>query len=315
MTIDQRPTTNDKRQTTMLKLTPGEIPHQKLHAYLLSSIAPRPIAFASTIDGNGNPNLSPFSFFNIFGVNPTTLIFSPSRRGRDGSAKNTLENVKVVPEVVINVVTYDMVNQASLASTEYPAGVDEFIKSGFTKLPSEMVRPFRVKESPVQLECKVRDIIETGEGGGAANLVICEILLVHVSEDVLGEDGAIDQQKIRLVGRLGKDFYVKAFGDELFEVQKPLRTMGIGIDSLPEFIRNSKLLTGNDLGQLGNIEKLPDDEEIKSVSENPEIREIIETSCDIATEITRLAKSYLESNHPNEALKILMLINNPQLKT
>jgi flavin reductase (DIM6/NTAB) family NADH-FMN oxidoreductase RutF len=295
----------------MIKIVPAEIPHQKLHQYLLASIAPRPIAFASTIDGDGNPNLSPFSFFNIFGVNPTTLIFSPSRRGRDGSTKNTLENVKVVPEVVINVVTYDMVNQASLASTEYPAGVDEFVKSGFTKLPSEKIRPFRVKESPVQLECRVRDIIETGTGGGAANLVICEILLVHISEDILNEDGTLDQNKIRLVGRMGKDFYVKAFGDALFEVQKPLQKIGIGIDALPEFIRNSRFLTGNDLGRLGNIEKLPGDEEIKALRENPEIREIIETSCDLTSDITLLAKSYLDSNHPYEALKILMLSKSP----
>ncbi|MCK9400875.1 MAG: flavin reductase family protein [Bacteroidales bacterium] len=293
----------------MLRIIPGETPHPKMHQYLLGSIAPRPIAFASTVDARGNPNLSPFSFFNVFGYNPTTLIFSPSRRGRDNSTKNTLENAKSVPEVVINVVTYDMVNQASLASTEYPPGVDEFIKAGFSKLPSELVRPFRVKESPVQMECRVRDIIETGSGGGAANLIICEILIMHVNEDILGDDGMIDQQKIRLVGRLGKDYYVRAFGDALFEVEKPLQRMGIGIDALPEKIRNSRVLTGNDLGQLGNVENLPNAEEIRAIQENPEIKELIETSLDISTELNRLALNYLQTGHAYEALKLLMLIN------
>lgn len=292
----------------MIHLIPGDIPHQKLHKYLLSGIAPRPIAFASTVDRVGNPNLSPFSFFNVFGVNPTTLIFSPSRRNRDGSTKNTLDNVKDVPEVVINAVTYEMVNQASLASTDYPAGIDEFVKAGFTKLPSEMVKPFRVKESPFQLECKVREIIETGTGGGAANLVICEILLIHIAEDILDESGMIDQQKIRLVGRMGGDFYVKAFEDSLFAVEKPIAKKGIGIDALPGVIRTSHLLTGNELGQLGNVDKLPGQDELKAVKTNPEISEILETSCNLNGELTSLAKSYLKAGYPYEALKILMLI-------
>ncbi|NTV83015.1 MAG: flavin reductase family protein [Bacteroidales bacterium] len=291
----------------MLKIVPNEIPHPKLHQYLLSSVAPRPIALASTVDADGNPNLSPFSFFNVFGVNPTTLIFSPSLRGRDGSSKNTLENIKSVPEVVINVVTYDMVNQASLASTEYPAGVDEFIKAGFNKIKSELIRPFRVKESPVQLECRVRDIIETGSGGGAANLVICDILLVHVDEHILGEDGMIDQQKIKLVGRMGKDYYVKAFGDALIQVEKPLQKMGIGIDALPEYIRFSKTLSGNELGQLGNLEKLPGEEEILEFKDSPEIKELMDSFCDVAPELDNLAKTFLETGHTYEALKTLML--------
>lgn len=291
----------------MIKIIPGDIPHPKLHQYLLSSIAPRPIALASTMNPEGKPNLSPFSFFNIFGVNPTTLIFSPSLRGRDGSTKNTLDNIKVLPEVVINVVTFDMVNQVSLASTEYPAGVDEFIKAGLNKIPSELVRPYRVKESPVQLECRVRDLIETGSGGGAANLVICDILLIHLSEEVLNESGTIDQNKIRLVGRLGKDYYVKAFDDALFEVEKPLQKMGIGIDALPEYIRLSKVLTGNELGQLGNVEKLPAEEEIAQLRESPEIKEIIETTCDYHSELIHLARTYLASGHVHEALKVLLL--------
>jgi flavin reductase (DIM6/NTAB) family NADH-FMN oxidoreductase RutF len=293
----------------MLRLIPGEIPHPRLHQYLLGSIAPRPIAFASTVDARGNPNLSPFSFFNVFGVNPTTLIFSPSRRGRDGSTKNTLENVRVVPEVVINVVTYDMVNQASLASTEFPAGVDEFLKAGFTKVPSELILPFRVKESPVQIECRVRDIIETGSGGGAANLVVCEILLLHIREDILDADGMIDQHKIKLVGRLGKNYYVKAFSEALFEVEKPNQKLGIGIDALPEYIRNSHVLTGNELGQLGNVEHLPGKEEIQFFMENPEIKELMETSCHLDYDLAMLAKVYLETGHSYEALKALMIQN------
>lgn len=291
----------------MLKIIPGEIPHPNLHQYLLSGIAPRPIALASTISADGRPNLAPFSFFNVFGVNPTTLIFSPSNRNRDGSTKNTLENLKVIPEVVINVVNFEMVNQASLASTDYPAGVDEFVKAGFTKDNAEMIRPFRVKESPVQLECNVREIIGTGPGGGAANLVICEILLVHIDENILSEDGSIDQQKIRLVGRMGKNYYVKAFDDSLFEVAKPLQKKGIGIDALPEYIRNSKILTGNELGQLGNVEKLPELDELNSFSQNAEIHEVFETNCDVSSEKIRLARSYLQSGHPYDALKILMM--------
>lgn len=293
----------------MLRIVPGQESNQKLHQYLLGSVAPRPIAFASTIDDKGNPNLSPFSFFNAFGYNPTTLIFSPSLRGRDASSKNTFDNAKLVPEVVINVVTYEMVNQASLASTEYPKGVDEFIKAGLTKVASELVRPFRVKESPVQMECRIRDIIQTGSGGGAANLLICEILLMHISEDILGDDGMIDQQKIRLVGRLGKNYYVKAFGDALFEVEKPLQRLGIGIDALPEYIRNSHVLTGNELGQLGNVEHLPDPEELKSYQDSPEIKSIMESSCAWMDEMNQLARMYLETGHPYEALKVLMAPN------
>ena len=289
-------------------IIPGKLPHSQLHKLLLGSIGPRPIAFASTVDIDGNPNLSPFSFFNVFGYNPTTLIFSPSRRGRDNTTKDTFENVKVIQEVVINVVTYEMVNQVSLASTEYPKGVDEFVKAGFTKEPSEKVRPFRVKESPVQIECKVRDIIETGEGGGAANLIICEVLVMHINEQVLAEDGLIDQQKIRLVGRMGRDWYCKAFGDGIFKVAKPLDKIGIGIDALPEKIRFSKYLTGNDLGRMGNIEKLPVQEEIDEFKGLPQIKEILENSSDSSRDLKNLAIQYLEDGRVEEALKVLMLL-------
>jgi flavin reductase (DIM6/NTAB) family NADH-FMN oxidoreductase RutF len=291
----------------MLKIVPGEIPHPKIHQYLLHAVAPRPIAFASTVDREGRPNLSPFSFFNVFGVNPTTLIFSPSRKGRDNTTKNTFDNVQEVPEVVINVVTYEMVNQASLASTEYPKGIDEFEKAGFTKEDSDMVRPFRVKESPVQIECKVRQVIETGTGGGAANLVICEVLLMHISEDILDDNGMIDQNKIRLVGRLGSNYYVKGFGDALFEVEKPLSTIGIGIDALPERIRFSHHLTGNELGKLGNIESLPSQKELESFKQSIEFQEVIKNMEDSEAGRFKMAKELLEKGRTYDALKLLLM--------
>ena len=243
----------------MLRIIPGEVPVPKLHGYLLGAIGPRPICFASTIDQEGNPNLSPFSFFNVFGANPPICIFSPARRGTNNTTKDTFHNVKATMEVVINVVTYSMVQQASLASTEYPPGVNEFEKAGFTQLRSEKVKPFRVKESPVQLECKVLQVIETGDQGAAGNLVICEVLVMHIDESVLEESGRIDQRKIDLVARMGGNFYCRAHGDALFEVAKPIGRMGIGVDGLPADIRNSRVLTGNDLGRLGNTEQLPDE--------------------------------------------------------
>lgn len=292
----------------MLRIIPGEIPHPKLHQYLLHAVAPRPIAFASTVDKDGSPNLSPFSFFNVFGVNPTTLIFSPSRKGRDNTTKNTHDNVKEVPEVVINMVTYEMVNQASLASTAYPKGTDEFIKAGFTKLASEQVKPFRVKESPVQIECKVREVVETGYDGGAANLVICEVLVMHVSEEILGEDGMIDQDKIRLVGRLGGNHYVKAFGEALFQVEKPHAMIGIGIDGLPDKIRLSKYLTGNDLGRLGNLEKLPVEDDLVKLRNREDISDILDHTKDPEAALYELARNKLDSGELTEALEILMLL-------
>ena len=257
-------------------LNPANIPHAELHKLMLGAIAPRPIAFASTIDAEGRPNLSPFSFFNAFGVNPSTIIFSPSRRGRDNTTKDTFDNIRQVPEVVINVVTYNMVEQVSLASTEFPKGVNEFDKSGFTPLASEKVKPFRVMESPVQWECKVRQVIETGTGGGAANLVICEVLLVHVNKNVLTEEGLIDTRKIDLVGRMGGDYYVRAHGNALFEVEKPLSKPAIGIDSLPFNLKNSPLLTGNELGRLGSVEQIPSETELNDARLNDDIRSILE---------------------------------------
>jgi flavin reductase (DIM6/NTAB) family NADH-FMN oxidoreductase RutF len=240
-----------------MKITPGEIKTAQLHAYLLGSIAPRPICFASTIDSEGNANLSPFSFFNVFGSKPPVLIFSPARRVRDNTIKHTLENVYDTKEVVINVVNYNIVQQMNLASCEYPKGTDEFVKAGFTPVKSDLVKPFRVKESPVQLECKLLQVIETGKEGGAGNLIICEVLCMHIDDNVLDEQGRIDPHKIDLVARMGGDYYCRASGSAVFEVHKPNIELGVGVDALPGNIRNSKVLTGNDLGMLGNCTSIP----------------------------------------------------------
>ncbi|MFT6165668.1 MAG: flavin reductase (DIM6/NTAB) family NADH-FMN oxidoreductase RutF [Vicingaceae bacterium] len=240
-----------------MKINPKEVSLGKLHNTLLGSVGPRPIAFASTIDKNGNRNLSPFSFFNVFSANPPIAIFSPAKSGRTNTQKDTYHNVKEVPECVINIVNYPIVQQMSLSSTAYGPEVDEFVKAGLTPIESEMVRPFRVKESPVQMECIVKEVVELGNEGGAGNLVICEVKLIHIDDAILNEEGMIDQHKIDLVGRMGGDYYVRASGEALFEVPKPIRQKGIGVDALPEAIKNSAILTGNDLGMLGNVEELP----------------------------------------------------------
>ena len=287
----------------MISINPYTFDHSKFHRLLLGSIAPRPIALASTIDADGNPNLSPFSFFNAFGVNPATLIFSPSRRGRDNTTKHTYQNLKLIPEVVINVVTYNMVQQVSLSSTEYPKGVNEFVKAGLSPLQSERIRPFRVGESPVQFECKVREIIETDDGPGAGNLVICDILLMHVDQSVLNDRNEIDQDKIDLVGRMGGDYYVRTSGDSKFIVPKPLSSMGIGIDRLPEKIRFSPFLSGNDLGQMGNLEELPAPSVIEYFRGNIELKEQISNN---QNQVFTIAKSWISEGRPADALALLM---------
>lgn len=245
----------------MHTITPAEINPVQLQAILQSAIAPRPIALASTVDQDGNPNLSPFSFFNIFSSNPPILVFSPARRVRNNTTKHTLENCIETREVVINVVNKSIVQQASLSSTEYPDGVNEFDKAGFTMVPSENIRPFRVKESPVQMECKISDIISLGREGGAGNLIICEIVKIHIDPMVMNDQGGIDQKKIDLVARLGANWY-SSTSDSLFEIPKPLTTMGIGVDNIPTIIKSNPIFNGNDLGLLGNVEKIPNQEEI-----------------------------------------------------
>lgn len=246
----------------MLTLDPKELPVPKLHGYLLGAIGPRPIAFASTVDENGVNNLSPFSFFNVFSAAPPILIFSPARNGRTNTTKDTYNNVKKVPEVVINIVNMDILHQMSLSSSPFAPEVDEFVKAGLTPVASETIRPMRVQEAPVQFECKVNQVIELGDQGGAGNLVICEVTKIHIHEDILGEDGMIDQKKINLVARMGGNWYCHANEASMFEITKPITTIGIGFDNLPEDIRNSSILDANDLAQLAGITELPNETDV-----------------------------------------------------
>ena len=288
----------------MLTLDPNELSPMKLQGYLQSAVGPRPIAFASTMDKNGKPNLSPFSFFNIFSSNPPILIFSPARRVRDNSIKHTLINCQDTKQVVINVVNYDMVQQMSLSSTEYPDGVNEFLKSGLTQIPSDKVKPYRVAESPVQFECVVNEIIALGTEGGAGNLIICQVVKMHIDEAVLDVNGIIDPVKIDLVSRLGGNWYSRA-NQGLFEVEKPLATLGIGVDAVPEFIKESPIFDGNDLGKLGNVEALPTEEEITIfVKENFKVKAVL--SADDEVKIQQLAKEYLDRNDVLTAWKVLL---------
>lgn len=241
----------------MVSYIPQDLSTGVLHNYLLSAVAPRPIAFASTIDAEGNPNLSPFSFFNVFSANPPILIFSPARRVRDNTTKHTLENALETKEVVINIVNYAMVQQMSLSSTEYAKGINEFKKAGLTEVASDVVKPPRVAEAPVQFECKIKEVVSLGDNGGAGNLIICEVVKLHINEAILDSEGKIDPVKIDTVARMGGNWYNRA-KEGIFEVPKPLSTLGIGVDLLPESLRNSRVLTGNDLGMLANIEQLPE---------------------------------------------------------
>lgn len=252
----------------MITFNPSEMPVAGVQNILQAAVGPRPIAFASTIDSAGEVNLSPFSFFNVFSAYPPILIFSPARRVRDNTTKHTLENVLEVAEVVINVVNFDMVQQMSLSSTEYQKGVNEFEKAGFTAIPSETIKPPRVAESPVQFECEVQQVIALGEQGGAGNLIICLVKRIHVNEAILNQNNQIDQHKIDLVSRLGGNWYCRANGDALFEVEKPLTTLGIGVDQIPTDIRFSPVLTGNHLGQLGNVEALPDQDSLQEFKQS-----------------------------------------------
>ena len=285
----------------MLSINPKDISTAKLHSYLLSAVAPRPIAFASTIGRNGKPNLSPFSFFNVFSANPPILIFSPARRVRDNTTKHTLENVKEVNEVVINVVNHTMVQQMSLASTEYAKDVNEFEKAGFTMLPSNKVKPFRVAESPVQFECKVNEIVALGNEGGAGNLVICEVVRMHISEVVLAKDGSIDQHKLDLVARAGGSYYSRA-NTGFFEIPKPLSTLGIGVDALPTKIKESSTLTGNNLGMLANVEGLPNQQDVDNFAKDNTKYVGLKT-----LEKHKFAQEFLENNDVESAWKVLLM--------
>lgn len=297
----------------MKSINPKEIEIPKLHRYLLGSVGPRPIAFASTIDSKGNINLAPFSFFNVFSANPPIMIFSPARSGRTNESKDTYNNVKEVPEVVINVVTHDMVHQMSLASSPYGSDVSEFEKAGFTSLESDMITPPRVKESPVQFECKVNEVIELGDQGGAGNLIICEVLRIHVKESLLDQNEMIDQHKIDLVSRMGGNWYCRADKNSMFEIQKPITTCGIGFDALPKDIRNSSILSGNDLGQLAGIEKLPNETDVneyKLLELSELFLSLEEDAVQLEIEIHKRAQDLLKRNLLEEAWLTLLSFNN-----
>jgi len=294
----------------MKTIQPKDLSTPELQALLQGAVAPRPIAFVSSINGAGAVNLSPFSFFNLFSANPPILVFSPSRRVRDKSTKHTLENVLEVPEVVIHVVGHSLVEQMSLASTEYGKGVNEFVKAGLTEVPSNLVSPPRVKEAPLAFECRVNQVISLGEEGGAGNLVICEVLQIHLDERILDASGAIAPLKLDPVARLGGNWYTKITAESLFQIPKPLTTLGIGVDQIPEEIRFSPVLTGNNLGRLGNVEQLPSPEELAAFGQTPEVLDL-KKRFQLDPEswldhLHRWAKGELESGNVDVAWKILL---------
>jgi flavin reductase (DIM6/NTAB) family NADH-FMN oxidoreductase RutF len=296
----------------MIHLDPKELPIPRVHQLLLGAIGPRPIAFAATVDAEGNHNLSPFSFFNVFSANPPILIFSPARNGRTNTTKDTYNNVKVVPEVVINVVNYDIVQQMSLSSSPYAPNEDEFIKAGFTALDSDLIKPKRVGESPVQFECKVIEVKELGNEGGAGNLVICEVVKIHIAEEIMDEKGLIDQHKINLVARMGGNWYCHANEDSMFEIAKPITTIGIGFDNLPHDVKSSAVLSGNDLGLLAGVEALPDETKVNEFK-LLELSEIFLSldgkGEDLELALHQHAKSLLAENKIDEAWLTLLSFN------
>lgn len=295
---------------TTTTIDPKSISTTELHQILLTSVAPRPIALASTVDKNGNVNLSPFSFFNVFSANPPILIFSPARRGRDNTTKHTYENIKEVKEVVINIVNFPMVEQMSLSSTEYSKGVNEFIKSGFTPIPSNKIKPPRVAEAPVSFECIVDEVIELGTEGGAGNLIISRVVNIHIRDEYKGNDGKLDTEKLDLVARMGGNWYTRASKDSLFEIEKPIYSKGIGVDGLPIHARNSTILTGNDLGRLGNMSEKPS---LVSIEESKKIKEVIDVlkmpnSEDQYQKLHLIVKKQLDNSNIESALSILFCI-------
>ena len=297
----------------MISFTPKDLTVAKMHHYLLGAIGPRPIAFASTIDGNGQVNLAPFSFFNVFSANPPILIFSPARSGRTNTTKDTYNNVKAHPEVVINVVNFDIVEQMSLASSPYPAGESEFVKSGLTPIPSDLVKPFRVKESPVQFECKVNQVIELGTEGGAGNLIICEVVKFHIDESYLDENQLIDQQKIDLVARMGGNWYCRANEHAMFELEKPITTCGVGYDQLPQDFLQSDVLSKNLLARLAGIEEIPNETDVneyKLMELSDLFLSLDGQPKELELALHKRAKILLEQNNLKDAWLTLLSFNN-----
>ena len=297
----------------MITLDPSELAVPQIHRYLLGAVGPRPIAFASTVDKEGNHNLAPFSFFNVFSANPPIMVFSPARSGRTNTTKDTYNNVKEVPEVVINVVNYDMVHQMSLASSPFGPNVDEFTKAGFTALDSDLIKPKRVGESPVQFECKVNEVVELGDQGGAGNLVICEVVKIHINEAILGENQMIDQKKIDLVSRMGGNWYCRADENSMFEITKPITTVGVGFDNLPEEILKSSVLTGNELGQLAGIEEIPNETDVneyKLIELSDLFLDLEDNAVQLEIELHKRAAELLKQDKLEEAWMTLLAFNN-----
>jgi flavin reductase (DIM6/NTAB) family NADH-FMN oxidoreductase RutF len=290
----------------MKTIDPNTLNLRDLHQFLIGAVAPRPIAFVSTVDEEGNPNLAPYSFFNVFSAKPPVFVFSSNRRGRENTTKDTLRNVEATGEAVINVVSYDIVQQMSICSFDYPPKVSEFKKSGLTPIPSELIRPPRVKEAPVQFECKVQQIIKLSETGGAGNLIICELVMMHFSEHILGENGRINPHKIDLMGRLGQSYYVRASGEAIHTIHRPSRPLGIGYDQLPKSVRESLILTGNHLGKLAGITNIPDTEAVLELKDEPEIFEALKKDHPIQ-ELHSIAQRYLEEENIRKAARIVWL--------
>ena len=290
----------------MLTIDPHTIDHKDLHQFILGTVAPRPIAFVSTLDENGNQNLAPYSFFNAFSSNPPIVVFSSNRRGSNNTTKDTLENIRISGECVINAVNYSMVRQMALASVEFPKGVSEFSKTGLTPVPSELVKPPRVGESPANMECKVKDIITLGDKGGAGHLIICEIVRMHVALDVLGERNRIDPHKMDLMGRMGRAYYVRCSGQAIHTIVQEYVPVRIGYDQLPSSVLNSPILTGNDLGKLASLVDLPAHEEIINASQYPDVKTAL-SQRNPKEALHYLAKSYLDRDNIELGMSILML--------
>lgn len=294
---------------SMRRFVPSEVPVPERHQLIIGSVGPRPIAFASTVSEDGTPNLAPYSFFNAFSSNPPTLVFSSNRRVRGNTTKDTLHNVEATGEVVINIVDYSIVRQMALASIEYPADINEFEKSGLTPIASEMVRPFRVQESPVQYECKVKQILPLGDEGGAGHLIICEVVLMHFSDHVFDDNGKIDPQKMDLMGRMGRAFYCRAHGDNVFPIVQPVKQMGIGFDGLPEHLRTSAVLTGNDLAQLAGLEHLPEPDAVAAIQEQPEVKDLLAntTGDALLPALHQIVRTWIADGRTAEAFALAMI--------
>jgi len=295
----------------MLKIDPKSVSQPELHQYMLGTIAPRPIAFVSTVDEKGHVNLAPYSFFNAFSSNPPIIVFSSNRRGSDNSTKDTLANVIEKKEAVINIVSYEYARQLALASINYPSGINEFDKAGFTEVSSDRVSTPRVKEATASFECVVKDIISLGDNGGAGNLIICEVVMMHLDKSILDEDGKIDHQKVDLIGRMGRAYYTKAGGESIFKIYQPVNVIGMGMDNLPEHIRKSEILSGNSLAALAAFEELPDSDEVESFKTDPRIKQLVERCKNnqdlLQRQSHQLAIEMMEQDKIDDAWKTLMI--------